>query len=236
MKSKNFKDTSKRTSRLFDNLSNEWWDNNGSFKALHSFNLIRIDYIKNQIFEPSFKGLKILDIGCGGGILCEPLSRLGANITGIDSNKKAIKVAKDHANKNNLKITYNHTELERFNSHEFDIILCMEVLEHVEDTNKIILLSKKLLKKNGLFIGSTINRTISSYFLALFMAENILKIVPKGTHEWEKFIKPNHLKKSFLKNGFCDFKVNGVKYNPFINKWKYSNRKNINYIFSAVKF
>ena len=222
-------------SRLFDKLSDEWWDESGSFKALHSFNLIRLEYINKNNLKKSLSGLSILDIGCGGGILCEPLSRLGAEVTGIDSNKKAIKVAKEHAKMKNLKINYINAELSKIESCRFDIITCMEVLEHVENVNQIISISNDILKKNGVFFGSTINKTLSSYLFAIFFAENILQIVPKGTHEWKKFLKPNYVKKKFLENGFKDFQVQGVNYNPFKNRWSFSEKTFINYMFFAYK-
>jgi len=234
MKSKNYKSISDESSKVFDKLSGEWWDENGSFKALHSFNLIRIEYIKNN-FKKSLSDLSILDVGCGGGILCEPLSRLGAKVTGIDSNEKAIKVAKEHAKMKNLKINYVNTELSLIEESSFDIITCMEVLEHVENVSKIISISKNILKKNGVFFGSTINKTLSSYLFAIFAAENIFQIVPRGTHTWKKFLKPNYLKKKFLQNDFNDFQVQGVKYNPFKNSWSYSDKTFINYLFFAEK-
>ncbi len=234
MKSKNYKSISDESSKVFDKLSGEWWDENGSFKALHSFNLIRIEYIKNN-FKKSLSDLSILDVGCGGGILCEPLSRLGAKVTGIDSNEKAIKVAKEHAKMKNLKINYFNTELSLIEESSFDIITCMEVLEHVENVSKIISISKNILKKNGVFFGSTINKTLSSYLFAIFAAENIFQIVPRGTHTWKKFLKPNYLKKKFLQNDFNDFQVQGVKYNPFKNSWSYSDKTFINYLFFAEK-
>ena len=233
MKSKNFKSTFNGSSRVFDNLSGEWWDENGSFKALHSFNIIRLEYLKKNNFHKSFNGLSVLDIGCGGGILCEPLSRLGAQVTGIDSNKKAIKVAREHAKMKNLKINYINGELSNVAKNSFDIITCMEVLEHVENVNQIISVSNDILKKDGIFFGSTINKTLSSYLFAIFFAENVLQIVPRGTHEWKKFLKPNHVKKQFLKNGFHNFKVQGVNYNPFKNRWSLSEKTLINYMFSA---
>ena len=220
--------------KLFDSLSDYWWDENGPFKALHSFNLTRVKYIKNNLGKNDLKDLRILDIGCGGGILCEPLSRLGAVVTGIDTNKKAISAAKAHAKKENLKINYLYSNLNTIKEDSFDLITCMEVLEHVSDLNEIILNSKKLLKKNGYFFGSTINKSLSSYFFAIFVAENILKIVPKGTHEWQKLIKPNHLKKSFLQNGFSSFQSENVLYNPINNSWKTSNLSKINYLFFAI--
>ena len=235
MKSKNFKSTPHETSILFDKLSDEWWDDNGSFKALHSFNLIRLEYLKKNYLNKSLNGLRILDVGCGGGILCEPLSRMGAEVTGIDSNEKAINVAKEHARIKNLKINYIHAELSKVEKCSFDIITCMEVLEHVEDINQIISTSNDILKKNGFFFGSTINKTLTSYLLAILFAENVLQIVPKGTHEWKKFLKPNFVKKKFLKNGFNDFQIQGVKYNPFKNRWSFSERTLINYMFFAIK-
>ena len=234
MKSKNYKTGSNQNSKLFDKLSDEWWDENGSFKALHSFNLVRLEYLKNNLNQ-SLDGLSILDVGCGGGILCEPLSRLGAEVTGIDSNEKAIKIAKEHARIKKLKINYIHGELSKVEKCSFDIITCMEVLEHVEDINQIISTSNDILKKNGFFFGSTINKTFSSYLLAILFAENILQIVPRGTHEWKKFLKPNYVKKKFLENGFSDFQIQGVKYNPFKNKWSFSENTFINYMFFAIK-
>ena len=234
MKSKNFKSTTTETSRLFDKLSDEWWDENGCFKALHSFNLVRLKYLKNNLNQ-SLNGLSILDVGCGGGILCEPLSRLGAEVTGIDTNEKAIKVAKEHARIKNLKIKYIHAELSKIEKCSFDIITCMEVLEHVENIKHIISISNDILKKNGFFFGSTINKTLTSYLLAILFAENVLQIVPKGTHEWKKFLKPNFVKKTFLENDFNDFQIQGVNYNPFKNRWSFSDRTFINYMFFAMK-
>ena len=235
MKSKNFKSTQNETSRIFDKLSDEWWDENGSFKALHSFNLVRLAFLKKNNRNQSLNGLSILDVGCGGGILCEPLSRLGAKVTGIDTNEKAIKVAKEHARIKNLKINYINTDLSKVKKYSFDIITCMEVLEHVENVNQIISISNDILKKNGIFFGSTINKTLTSYLLAILFAENVFQIVPRGTHEWKKFLKPNFVKKIFLENGFSDFQIQGVNYNPFKNKWSFSESTFINYMFFAIK-
>ena len=235
MKSKNFKSTPHEASILFDKLSDEWWDENGSFKALHSFNLIRLEYLKRNNLNQSLNGLSILDVGCGGGILCEPLSRLGAEVTGIDTNEKAIKVAKEHARIKNLKINYIHGELSKIEKCSFDIVTCMEVLEHLENINQIISISNDILKKNGVFFGSTINKTLTSYLLAILFAENVLQIVPRGTHEWKKFLKPNFVKKKFLENGFNDFQIQGVNYNPFKNRWSFSEETFINYMFFAIK-
>ena len=235
MKSKNFISTPHETSRIFDKLSDEWWDENGSFKALHSFNLIRLDYLKKNYLNKSFNGLRILDVGCGGGILCEPLSRLGADVTGIDTNEKAIKVAKEHAKIKNLKIKYINAELSQVEKCSFDIITCMEVLEHVENVNQIISISNNILRKIGFFFGSTINKTLTSYLLAILFAENVFQIVPRGTHEWKKFLKQNFVKKKIQENGFNYFQVQGVNYNPFKNRWSISERTFINYMFYSIK-
>jgi 2-polyprenyl-6-hydroxyphenyl methylase/3-demethylubiquinone-9 3-methyltransferase len=222
---------------IFDANSGEWWIEDGAFKALHSFNLIRTKFLTdaiNSYFNKTLKGQKILDVGCGGGIFCEPLARLGANVTGIDTNKKAIQSAYNHAKSQNLKINYLNTNLEGLNNEvKFDVITCMEVLEHVDDISKIFQGIKKKLKKNGLFVGSTINKTPTSYITAIFLAENVLNLVPKGTHEWKKFIKPSYLKKNLIIEDFSHIRFSGLFYNPLFNNWKFINSQNVNYIFSA---
>ena len=233
MKSKKITIQKNDNNSIFDKLSDEWWNETGSFEALHSFNPVRIKYILDSVGK-SIKSLKILDIGCGGGILCEPLARLGADVTGIDENEKAILVAKKHAKKMNLKIDYLSGNISDVSfQKKFDIITCMEVLEHVENVDLLINRSKESLKNGGAFIGSTINQTITSYLTAIFFAENILKIVPKNTHEWVKFIKPNKLKKKLLKHHFSNIKFQGVLYNFFMKKWSYINTEKINYLFSS---
>ena len=236
MKSKKNSDSGSNDS-IFDAMSNEWWDPNGAFKALHSFNLVRTKFLSDTLNHHSnktLKGQKILDVGCGGGIFCEPLARLGADVTGIDTNKKAIQSAKDHAKSEKLKIKYLNTNLKNINSRtKFDIITCMEVLEHVDDIQLVIEYIKKNLKVNGLFIGSTINKTVFSYVAAIFIAENILNLVPKGTHQWEKFIKPTYLKKSLIYEKFENINFEGLIYNPILDKWKIIENKSVNYIFSA---
>ena len=224
---------------IFDAKSGEWWVENGAFKALHSFNLIRIKFLTDTIYSYSNKTLKsqkILDVGCGGGIFCEPLARLGANVTGIDTNKKAIQSANNHAKSQNLKIKYLNTNLAGINNEEkFDIITCMEVLEHVDDVSTVLQGIKKKLKKNGLFVGSTINKTLASFITAIFLAENVLNLVPKGAHEWEKFIKPSYLKKNLIIEDFSRIRFKGLFYNPLLNNWKFINNQRVNYIFSAKR-
>ncbi len=236
MKSKKITETGD-TENVFEDKYQEWWDENGAFKALHTFNLVRVKFLQDSLDlnnTEKLNKLKILDIGCGGGIFCEPLTRLGANVSGIDANKKAIKIAKKHAESSNLKIEYLNTDITKFNSkNKFDVVTCMEVLEHVENIDLVLEHIKKNLKSGGLLIGSTINKNLISLISAIFLAENILKIVPKKTHEWKKFIKPNYLKKQLLIKNFFDLTFDGLFYNPFLNSWKKIENKSVNYIFSA---
>ena len=187
----------------FSRLAEEWWDVNGKFKPLHMFNPIRIEYILENI-KKHFKikkdklnyleGLNILDIGCGGGLISEPMARLGANVTGIDASEKNINVAKITLKKNGLKINYLILLPENLNDIEkFDIILNLEIVEHVDNVNLYIRSCSKLLKKNGLMFTATLNRSFISYIKAIIGAEYILRWLPIGTHDWNKFIKPEEL-------------------------------------------
>ena len=223
----------------FSKLANDWWDPNGKFKPLHKFNPIRIEYIKKNIIEhfkikPTsnpLKNINLLDIGCGGGLLSEPMSRLGSNVTAIDASKKNISIAKFHAKKNNLKIKYlcSSPEKLKFNK-KFDVILNMEIVEHVEDLNFFIDKSSNLLKKNGLMFIATINKTLKSYLFAIVGAEYILKWLPIGTHDWNKFVEPNELFKISKKYNLKLKKMDGMKFNPIVDQWNISNDKSVNYI------
>ena len=185
----------------FSKMAEEWWDPTGKFKALHKFNPKRIEFIRDKLvehfsiesdLENPFSNLDILDIGCGGGLLSEPMSRLGANVTGIDIVDKNINVAKTHSEEQNLEIDYKITTAEELalGKKKFDVILNMEVIEHVADLNLFIESCEKLLKKNGLLFFATLNRNILSFGLAIVGAEYILGWLPKGTHNWKKFITP----------------------------------------------
>ena len=185
----------------FSKLADEWWDPSGKFAPLHKFNPIRQEYIINEISKNfdinidnpgSLEKLKILDVGCGGGLLCEPLARLGAKVTGIDASEKNIEIAKAHARKGNININYICTSPEKMNE-SFDVILCMEVVEHVEDLDFFYKSCSKLLNKNGLIFFATINKTVKSYILAILGAEYVLRWLPIGTHDWKKFVKPSHM-------------------------------------------
>ena len=234
----------KKEIEKFSKIAEEWWNPEGKFKPLHKFNPIRISYIKENIIKTfklddnktPLKNIKILDIGCGGGLLSEPMCRLGAKVTGIDASDKNIKVAKLHSEKNNLQIDYFCSSPEKFNTKDkFDVILNMEIVEHVEDVNFFLKSCCKLLKKNGLMFVATLNKTLKSYIFAIVGAEYVLRWLPIGTHEWEKFIKPEELEKLLVNEKFSTLDIKGLSFNPFLNKWKRTNDLSVNYIISSLK-
>ena len=221
----------------FSALADEWWDVEGKFKPLHMFNPIRIEYILERI-KSHFKlknekgkllaNLKILDIGCGGGLISEPMARLGGNVTGIDASEKNIKIAQTHSDKNNLKINYINKSPEQLKENEkFDIIFNLEIVEHVEDINLYIDSCHKLLKRNGLMFTATLNRTFTSYIKAIIGAEYILRWLPIGTHDWNKFVKPEELEEILIKKNFFTVDRQGLSFNP-LRKWKRSNDLSVN--------
>ena len=229
----------------FSNLSEEWWDVKGKFKPLHMFNPIRIEYIVEKIKEhlnvndennKYFQDLKILDIGCGGGLISEPMARLGAIVTGIDASYKNIEVAKLHCKKSNLKIRYLNKSPEQLDEIEkFDVILNLEIVEHVADVDLYISSCLKLLKRGGIMFTATINRTLTSYIKAIIGAEYILRWLPVGTHDWDKFIKPEELEKKLLEQRFKTLDVKGLNFNPLLNRWKRSENLSVNYIICSQK-
>ena len=183
-----------------------------------------------------FNELKILDIGCGGGLISEPMARLGANVTGIDASEKNIKIAQIHSEENNLKINYIHSSPERLKEKEvFDIILNLEIIEHVEDVELYVDSCSKLLKKGGLMFTATLNRTVVSYIKAIIGAEYILRWLPIGTHDWNKFIRPEELEKKLSDANFKTIEVKGLEFNPFNQKWKKSDNLSVNYIICSLK-
>ena len=229
----------KKEIEKFSKIAEEWWNPIGKFKPLHKFNPIRIKYIKENILEDfkikkidrPFKGLKILDIGCGGGLLSEPMARLGAEVVGIDASHQNIKVAKHHLKKSKLNIKYFNSSPENFKTNQkFDVILNMEIVEHVEDINFFIKQSSKFLKKSGIMFVATLNKTLKSYLLAIIGAEYILKWLPIGTHDWEKFVKPESLIKICKKNSLSIKKIDGMTFNPIFDQWNVSEDKSVNYI------
>ena len=234
----------KKEIEKFSKMAAEWWDPRGKFKPLHKFNPIRIKYIKENIinsFELKIKKkpldkINILDIGCGGGLLSEPMTRLGANVTGIDASIKNISIARLHAKKNNLKINYLCSSPEKLKiQKKFDVILNMEIVEHVEDINYFINSCSKLLKKNGLMFVATLNKTFKSYVFAIIGAEYVLRWLPIGTHDWEKFVRPEDLKKILNKNNLKLEKLDGMNFNIIKDEWTVSSDTSINYIVKSIK-
>ena len=234
----------KKEIEKFSKMAAEWWDPDGKFKPLHKFNPIRIKYIKDNIIysfklkskEQPLKKINILDIGCGGGLLSEPMARLGANVTGIDASDKNIKIAKLHAKKNKLNINYFCSSPEKLKiKKKFDVILNMEIIEHVEDINFFIKSCSKLLKKNGLMFVATLNKTLKSYVFAIIGAEYVLRWLPIGTHDWEKFVKPEDLKNILSKNNLKIEKIDGMNFDIFKDEWNISKDTSINYIAKSLK-
>ena len=228
----------------FSKIAEDWWNPEGKFKPLHQFNPERIKYIRDNTVkhfkltnkDKPFKNLNILDIGCGGGLLSEPMSRLGGNVTGIDASEKNIISAKIHAKQNNLNISYFCNSPENFKSNKkFDLVLNMEIVEHVEDVNFFIKKSSELLKKNGLMFVATLNRTLKSYIFAIIGAEYILRWLPIGTHEWNKFLTPEELTNFGRKNSLLVEKIDGMVFNPLSNRWKVSRDCAVNYIIKFKK-
>ena len=234
----------KKEIEKFSKIAEEWWNPEGKFKPLHKFNPIRISYLKENIIKTfklenkktPLKDLKILDIGCGGGLLSEPMCRLGAKVTGIDASDKNIKVAKLHSKKNNLKIDYFCSSPEKFKiKDKFDVILNMEIVEHVEDVSLFLKSCTELLKKNGIMFVATLNKTLKSYIFAIVGAEYILRWLPIGTHEWEKFVKPDKLTSILEKNKLKLDRIDGMNFNLLTNEWSVGKDKSVNYIAKFIK-
>ena len=226
-------------------MAEDWWNPNGKFKPLHLFNPIRVEFIKNKLISyfglnsntsKPLKKLKILDIGCGGGLLCEPLSKLGATLTGIDPSKNNIEVAKLHSKKMGLNIKYICCAPENLNKKdEFDVILNLEVIEHVSNVNLFIKNCSNLVKKKGIMFVATLNKNLKSYIFGIVGAEYIFRWLPIGTHDWDKFLTPANLENIVCNNDFLADETVGVKFNLFSNKWTLSNDTSVNYISTFLK-
>ena len=218
----------------FDRIASEWWDVNGNFAMLHKINPVRLEYIKKLILKHSsqktLKGLKVLDIGCGGGLVSVPIYNMGANVTGLDASENNIKTAKAYAKRKDLDIKFVHSEIENLKSREkFDIILALEIVEHVADYQLFLSQAVKHLKPGGLIIISTINRTPKSLLLAKFMAEYILRMVPAGTHDWNKFLKPSEIQNTMHELGLKQYAISGMTMNPLTCYWRMSKDTGVNY-------
>lgn len=231
----------------FEAMAAEWWDLEGKFKPLHMLNPCRLDYITSQIAaeygrdlsqpEP-FKGLSIFDIGCGGGLLCEPMARLGADVVGVDAAERNIPVAKIHAEQSGLQIDYRHSTAEAVAAagEQYDVVLNMEVVEHVADPQGFLTACQQLLKPGGLHICSTINRNPKSYLMAIIGAEHVMRWLPKGTHEWDKFITPDELFELLSNAGLTPVDRKGFQFNPVTWSWRISDKDlSVNYVTAALK-
>ena len=221
--------------KKFESLSDQWWKDDGSFGSLHKINPIRIEYILSKIkqYLPQQKDhFRILDVGCGGGIASMPFARLGFNVTGIDAGINNINVAMNYAKEHNINIRFlNETAEEHLNqANKYDVILCLEMIEHVNNVELLINSLAKLLNKDGIIIISTINRTLKAKFLAIGVAESILNILPKNTHNFDKFVKPSEISNLFYKNNLTIKEIRGIIFDIFSMKWILSDKIDVNYI------
>ncbi len=230
----------------FSAMAAEWWDPKGKFGVLHKFNPVRLEFIREHVVRHfklddqcrrPFEGLQTLDVGCGGGLLCEPMARLGAEVTGIDPAEKNIKTASVHAGEMELPVTYRAVTAEDLANEpkKFDVVLNMEVVEHVADVDLFMETSASLVKPGGLMFVATLNRTLKSFGLAIIGAEYVLGWMPKGTHQWEKFVTPEELEAGIRKGGMRIRDRSGVFFNPLANVWRRSRDMDVNYMVVATK-
>jgi 2-polyprenyl-6-hydroxyphenyl methylase / 3-demethylubiquinone-9 3-methyltransferase len=227
----------------FSKLSQEWWDPKGKMAPLHKINPLRLGYIRDAACRKfnrnvrslnCLSGLRVLDIGCGAGLLCEPLSRLGAQVIGVDPSASNIAAAKLHADRGHLSIDYRCTTVEQMDVRErFDIVLAMEVVEHVTDVGVFLKRCAAMLKPGGMMVVSTLNRNWKSFALAIVGAEYVLRWLPRGTHQWDKFVTPDELAKHLLDNRLVVAEETGVVYSPFADKWRLSSDLDVNYMVVA---
>lgn len=231
----------------FEAMAAEWWDAKGKFRPLHLMNPCRLDYITTQIAAEfgrdlqapaPFAGLRLLDIGCGGGLLSEPMARLGATVVGADAAARNIPVAQVHARQSGLEIDYRHTSAETLAEagEQFDVVLNMEVIEHVADPAAYLAACQRLLKPGGLMICSTLNRNPKSWLMAIFGAEHVMRWLPKGTHDWKKFITPDELQALIEQAGLTPVDRKGMVFNPISWSWSLSARDlSVNYVTASIK-
>ena len=230
----------------FSAMAEEWWDPTGKFKPLHKFNPVRLGYIRDKAIghfgrdgtkRRPFEGLRILDIGCGGGLLSEPMARLGADVVGIDAGEKNIRIAKLHADQSGLEIDYRATTAEALaaSGEQFDIVLNMEVVEHVDNVPLYMKSCADLVAPGGLLFTATINRTLRAYALAIVGAEQVLRWLPKGTHDYAKFLTPEEISALVTRNGLKVVEKTGVVFHPLADEWRQSRDTGINYMVLAER-
>lgn len=231
----------------FSRIADQWWDEKGKFAPLHSMNPVRIEFIRDTIInhtphstlQTPLAGVNLLDIGCGGGLIAEPMARLGANVTAIDASEKNIAVAKLHAQKMGLEINYECTSAEQLAENKnaaFDVVLALEIIEHIADINLFIKSISTLLKPNGIVILSTLNRTPKSYALAILGAEYIFRILPIGTHSWKKFLRPSEVCNILEEHSLSVSEITGMVMNPLTWKWRLDKKDlSVNYMMIATK-
>jgi 2-polyprenyl-6-hydroxyphenyl methylase / 3-demethylubiquinone-9 3-methyltransferase len=235
----------------FDRLGAQWWDPDGPMQALHKFNPVRVAYLRELLGKhflldglprdwrsaAPLQGLTILDIGCGAGILSEPLARLGARMTAIDPARHNIEAAKDHAAKTNLAIDYRCVAAEELAAEGvvFDVVLAMEVAEHVRNVGRFLAEAAAMVRPGGMLVAATLNRTLKSFALAIVGAEYVLRWVPRGTHNWSQFVAPRELAKTLRDAGLRIKDETGVVYDPLTGKWRLSHDMDVNYIMAAIR-
>lgn len=230
----------------FARMAGEWWDQTGKFRPLHKIGPVRLRFIHDhaaQAFHRNPKdarlleGLSALDIGCGGGLIAEPLARLGARVTGIDPGRENIEVARLHAAQSGLQIDYRATTVEELGQAglQFDLVLCLEVVEHVPDVTVFLGACGRLVRPGGLMIVSTIDRTLKSFALAIVGAEYVLRWLPRGTHQWDRFVRPDELERALKAAGLRQIDLKGMVYNPIADRWSLSDDTDVNYFAAAMR-
>ncbi len=228
----------------FTAMAEEWWDPEGKFRPLHRFNPTRLQFIRDCLIRQfgrdasdlrPFEGLTLLDVGCGGGLLSEPLARMGFTVTGIDAGDKNVAVAKIHAEQSGLDIDYRVATPERLAGDQFDVVMIMEIIEHVPDVAEFLAAVAPLVKPGGALLAATLNRTMKAYALAILGAEYVLRWLPPGTHDWNKFVKPSELAAGLRRHGLAVHEQRGMTYSLFSDEWALTRDLSVNYMVHAAK-
>ncbi len=230
----------------FSAIADEWWDPNGKFRPLHKFNPVRLGYIRDRLCDhfgrdrrdkKPLQGLRLLDIGCGGGLLCEPMVRLGADVIGVDAAERNVKTAATHARSAGLEIDYRHSTAEDLvaGNESFDVVLSMEVVEHVANPQDFLATCAGMVQPGGAMIVATLNRTPKAYALAIVGAEYVMRWLPRGTHDWNKFVTPAEVTTALSGTGLTIKAVTGVTYNPLLDSWRTSRDTGVNYMVFAAR-